>query len=54
MPDNLHLLQQQIGSGSIETGNYHYFTVYDPKKRLICAAPFSQRVLHHTLMNVML
>lgn len=50
--DNLQLLRQQIGSGAIETGNYHYFTVYDPKKRLICAAPFSQRVLHHALMNV--
>lgn len=52
LSENLRLLQQQIGSGSIETGHYHYFTVYDPKKRLICAAPFSQRVLHHALMNV--
>ncbi len=50
--ENLQLLQQQLRSGAIETGHYHYFTVYDPKKRLICAAPFSQRVLHHALMNV--
>ena len=52
LPDNLQLLQRQLRSGAIETGSYHYFTVYDPKKRLICAAPFSQRVLHHALMNV--
>jgi retron-type reverse transcriptase len=49
---NLLLLQQQIITGRIETGKYHSFTVYDPKKRLICAAPFSQRVLHHAIMNV--
>ncbi|MCB0290738.1 MAG: RNA-directed DNA polymerase [Calditrichaeota bacterium] len=49
---NLTDLQQQIVSGNVETGNYHYFTIYDPKMRTICAAPFGQRVLHHALMNV--
>ncbi len=50
--NNLKLLQNQILSGKVETGNYNYFTVYDPKKRQICAAPFGQRVLHHALMNI--
>jgi retron-type reverse transcriptase len=45
-------LQQQILSGDVDVGNYHYFTIYDPKQRLICAAPFGQRILHHALMNV--
>lgn len=49
---NLRVLQAQIRSGEVEIGGYHYFTVYDPKKRQICAAPFAQRVLHHALMNV--
>lgn len=49
---NLQNLQAQISSGEVETGHYRYFTIYDPKKRLICAAPFGQRVLHHALMNV--
>jgi len=49
---NLRHLQEQISAGEVETGNYRYFTIYDPKKRLICAAPFGQRVLHHALMNV--
>ncbi len=49
---NLKHLQAQILSGDVEIGGYHYFTVFDPKKRQICAAPFSQRVLHHALMNV--
>lgn len=50
--DNLKCLQEQVLSGEVAVGNYHYFTIYDPKKRQICAAPFVQRVLHHALMNV--
>jgi RNA-directed DNA polymerase len=52
LQDNLQNLQYQILSGNVEAGNYRYFTIYDPKKRIICAAPFGQRVLHHALMNV--
>lgn len=52
LKDNLRVLQTQILSGEVEAGGYHYFTIYDPKKRQICAAPFAQRVLHHALMNV--
>ena len=36
----------------MEVGNYYYFTIHDPKERVICAAPFGQRVLHHAIMNV--
>ena len=50
--ENLLAIRGQILSGRAEAGGYHYFTVYDPKKRQICAAPFPQRVLHHALMNV--
>jgi len=49
---NIKKLQEQLISGDIEVGDYHYFTIYDPKERLICAAPFSQRVLHHAMMNI--
>ena len=52
LQQNLQRLQQQLLSGAVETGGYHTFTIYDPKKRLICATPFSQRVLHHALMHV--
>jgi len=52
LQENLLELQRQIISGVIETGNAHYFTIYDPKKRVICAAPFAQRVLHHALVNI--
>ena len=49
---NLVNLQQQLSSGNIDIGNYHYFTIYDPKQRQICAAGFGERVLHHALMNI--
>lgn len=49
---NLQKLKEQILSVNVEVGKYHYFTIYDPKERLICAAEFSERVLHHALMNI--
>ncbi|OPZ97769.1 MAG: Group II intron-encoded protein LtrA [Bacteroidetes bacterium ADurb.Bin408] len=52
LKSNLSDLQSKILSAQVAVGNYHYFTIYDPKKRVICAAPFSQRVLHHALMNI--
>ncbi|MFN8348833.1 MAG: reverse transcriptase domain-containing protein [Spirosomataceae bacterium] len=45
-------LREQILSEQVSVGNYRYFKVYDPKERQICAAAFSERVLHHALMNV--
>ena len=33
-------------------GDYNYFTVYEPKKRIICAAVFRERVIHHAVVNV--
>jgi len=48
---NLIALQKQIISGEVEVGNYHFFPIYDPKERQICAASFSERVLHHSIMN---
>jgi RNA-directed DNA polymerase len=49
---NLQIMSEQIVDGTIEVGNYHYFKIFDPKERQICAASFTERVLHHALMNV--
>jgi len=49
---NLYNLACNILTGDQQTGNHHYFTVYDPKKRKICAASFEERVLHHAIMNI--
>ncbi|MDH6535214.1 RNA-directed DNA polymerase [Parabacteroides sp. 52] len=38
-------------SGTYQLGNYNYFTVYEPKERIICASIFPERVLQHAVMN---
>jgi retron-type reverse transcriptase len=35
-----------------QPGAYHSFHIHDPKKRLISAAPFRDRVVHHALCNL--
>jgi retron-type reverse transcriptase len=50
--DNLLTLREQIQTGKVSVGDYHFFKVYEPKERQICAAAFSEQVLHHALMNV--
>ena len=52
LDDNLVRLREGLLGLNYPIGNYIRFTVYDPKEREICAATFSERVLHHALMNV--
>ncbi len=52
LSSNLYRLREEIRTGDIVVGAYRFFTIYDPKKRQICAAPFPERVLHHAIMNV--
>lgn len=52
LDENLSRLREQLLAGEVTVGDYHYFKVHDPKERLICAAAFRERVLHHALMNV--
>lgn len=49
---NILSLRQQIVTGDIDVGHYHHFTIFEPKERIICAAEFRERVLHHAIMNV--
>jgi len=52
LTQNLKILQQEIETGNVNVGNYHFFTIYEPKERKIVAASFSERVLHHAIMNI--
>jgi retron-type reverse transcriptase len=49
---NLLNIRNALLDGSYRFGNYHYFKIYDPKERTICAAPFAERVVHHAIMNI--
>ncbi|MGO8748259.1 MAG: reverse transcriptase domain-containing protein [Thermoguttaceae bacterium] len=48
----LRCLRQELLSGHVAWGPYRTFMVYDPKERLISAAPFRDRVAHHAIMNI--
>ncbi|GAB4542438.1 MAG: RNA-directed DNA polymerase [Anaerolineales bacterium] len=52
LEDNLLQLQRELRDESYTPGAYHSFYIHDPKKRLISAAPFRDRVVHHALCNL--
>lgn len=52
LEENLFLLQDELVSHNYTPGHYRTFDIYDPKPRLISAAPFRDRVVHHALMNI--
>lgn len=48
----LILLQHELENGEYQPGAYRLFTIYDRKPRVIAAAPFRDRVVHHAVMNL--
>ena len=50
--ERLLALQRHLASGAWRPGACHHFVVHQPKRRLISAAPFEDRVVHHALMRV--
>jgi RNA-directed DNA polymerase len=53
LADNLLQLQTELQSRTYLPGMYQSFTIHEPKQRLISAAPFRDRVVHHALCNVL-
>lgn len=49
---NLLDLQVELQTQTYQPGPYHNFRITDPKPRLISAAPFRDRVVHHALCNI--
>jgi RNA-directed DNA polymerase len=45
-------LERQLRDGSYRPGRYVAFEVNEPKKRIVSAAPFRDRVVHHALCAV--
>ena len=52
LTEELLSLKEDIEAACIHVGDYHYFTIFDPKERIICAASFKERVLHHAIINI--
>ncbi|NMF84640.1 reverse transcriptase domain-containing protein [Nodosilinea sp. P-1105] len=45
-------LQRELTSKTYKPGGYTTFEIYDPKLRMISAAPYRDRVVHHALCNI--
>jgi RNA-directed DNA polymerase len=50
--ERLLALQQALRDETWRPGPYTHFTISEPKQRLISAAPFADRVVHHALCRV--
>lgn len=50
--DNLVRLKRELQNQTYQPGPYESFYIHEPKKRLISAAPFYDRVAHHALCNI--
>lgn len=46
-------LQEKLKNRSYIPADYRYFTIYEPKERQISACGFTDRVVHHALINVL-
>lgn len=51
--ENLETVRNDILGLSYEPSEYRYFKVYEPKERQIMALPFYDRVVQHTINNVL-
>jgi RNA-directed DNA polymerase len=49
LADQLLDLQTELRSGRYAPSAYTHFVIHEPKRRLISAAPFRDRVVHHAL-----
>lgn len=50
--DRLAELQAELTAQTYRPGPYQHFTIHEPKRRKISAAPFRDRVVHHALCNL--
>lgn len=50
--EHLLALQSALREQTYRPGGYVSFTIHEPKRRLISAAPFRDRIVHHALCNV--
>lgn len=50
-----HLLELRVAllAGTWQPGGYRLFTIREPKRREIAAAPYADRVVHHALCNLL-
>jgi RNA-directed DNA polymerase len=51
--DEVCRLLRELEKGEYRPGDYHYFSIHEPKERIVAAAPMRDRVVHHALVQVL-
>lgn len=49
---NILNLHKALKEKTYQPGKYKFFKTFDPKERIIAAAPFVDRIVHHALHNI--
>lgn len=52
LESDLLRLQEELQSHTYQPGMYHNFFIFESKRRLVSAAPFRDRVVHHALCQI--
>ncbi|MDB9343412.1 RNA-directed DNA polymerase [Nodularia spumigena CS-586/05] len=52
LESELAQLKTELDNKTYQPGAYHTFEIVEPKKRIISAAPYRDRVVHHALCNI--
>lgn len=52
MEEELLSIQQELKDKTYNPGRYRSFEITDPKRRMISAAPYRDRVVHHAICNI--
>ena len=52
LESHLYHVQRHLMEGTYEHGEHSHFYVYEPKKRMISALPFRDRVVQHAINNI--
>ncbi len=54
LESELFTLQEELIQKTYQPGKYRTFRIFEPKPRLISAAPYRDRVVHHALCNIII
>ena len=52
LEEEVLLLERELASGRYRPGRYKTIEIFDPKHRIVSAAPFRDRVVHHAFCAV--
>lgn len=53
LENELLRLQEELRCKTYQPGKYRTFQIYEPKPRMISAAPYRDRVVHHALCSIL-